>query len=141
MCWEGLKNEINTKEAEAWRKAMNNKSTLKMYRTHRCHITAVRMWKNNTAESIIRNHQAGTPLTKHKTGKTEEEKRCDCGAETETHEHLLLRCERFSELREKYGVTTETKMEDILEFTKEGNLKLQTYVCEVHQIRFGGPRG
>uniref|UniRef100_L7M0D4 Putative tick transposon n=1 Tax=Rhipicephalus pulchellus TaxID=72859 RepID=L7M0D4_RHIPC len=89
---------LRVREAEdtQWRKAMEAKSTLECYRKHKESISGSRFYDNSAGSSLLFEARAGALRTleyRRRFDNTFVSSLCRvCGVETETQEHLVLRC-------------------------------------------------
>ena len=88
---------------------MEEKQSLKYYRS----------WKRKVVESCredraLKAMQGNVLLTKGRTGRSEEERKCEVCREKEDLEHVLKRYVRFSSLRERHNIKEEMEMAEII---------------------------
>ncbi|KAH6935132.1 hypothetical protein HPB50_003498 [Hyalomma asiaticum] len=93
-----VKTQVCEEETEQWRRAMENKSTLLTYRTHKADIGTEPLYDNSGGSALLFEARAGALRTLTYCRRFDSSADVDraicriCGVEEETTEHLVLHC-------------------------------------------------
>ncbi|KAH6930609.1 hypothetical protein HPB50_015518 [Hyalomma asiaticum] len=93
-----VKTQVCEEETEQWRRAMENKSTLLTYRTHKADIGTEPLYDNSGGSALLFEARAGALRTLTYRRRFDSSADVDraicriCGVEEETTEHLVLHC-------------------------------------------------
>ena len=110
----GVLKRINKYDNEEWNRTGRKKGSLKWYFESRFTIGGRKLLTTENGSYITRRWICGAVLLNAKIGKDTQEKLClKCNVE-ENMEHVMKNCERYRDLRKKYKIEQQTKMEIIL---------------------------
>lgn len=128
MSKKELKCLCKRKNEEEWRKAMEKKGTLRYYRKWKKKMGKGRIWKSTKGDRILKLYQSGSVLTRTKTGRTEEDKKCKICDKMDDIEHMIGECKIYEEVRQRHKLV-DINIEKVL--FEDG----EKYLEEIEKLR------
>ena len=87
---------------------MENKTTLKIYKTYKLEVQEESWFDNTIGSKLLMNARTNTLQLHWRKRLQNEDDKCPCCQQTtETLEHFLLHCEKLSDIRQKYSMTSQ----------------------------------
>ena len=98
-----IKNMINEKDTEDWRKEVAKKKTLEIYNLYKINILEIKWFDNSYSSNIMVKARTDTLNLNWRMRHSGRDEACICGsADSESMEHFILECIIYNEIRRKY---------------------------------------
>ena len=138
---KNIKEMVKHWDTDIWKKEMEEKTTLRIYRKYKGNINEIPWYDNTSKTNLIIKARTDTLKLNWREKYKGKETTCICGYENETLEHFILECNLYNEIRKKYLITQrpcndnkEDILANILIFQKINKEEIKERKNLIHEI-------
>ena len=129
-----LNRVVDERETDKWRRDLESRTTLQLYR-NKAGIGEEGIYRNVFGSLLMFRCRTNTLKLRWRDGFAGGAVSCLlCGAEVETVEHFVMKCERIRAIRERHGVRGGVRMEEVLLFEGRTVEKVDGYTKMLEEM-------